>query len=239
MIQVCRMAAFSVKGCEDISWVVEYVKQMAHFGKKGPHCDGWGYVLLNRNKKIEYKSILPAYEDQKSPKLNDEKFKMGIVHARLASNGLDKTRLQLHPFYKDGKYFAHNGTIVTASRQNPFNSDTYDFLEHVSSYASFDELVKSVREYGEVNEFSGMNFLMINELSDELYVGCYYAPSQENEDYFTFYYGCDDERFFVFSERPVNDYSGIPSSQYNSMRNGEIFKVSSGKIVERRNIFDV
>jgi len=236
---MCRMAAFSLKKVEDISWVIEYVKQMARFGKKGPHCDGWGYVLLNTNKKVEYKSISPAYDDNKSPNLNDEKFEMGIVHARLASDGLDKTRLQLHPFYKDGKYFAHNGTIITANRQNPYDSDTYDFFKHVASFENFGHIVKLVREYGEENEFSGMNFLMIDDLTDELYVGCYYTPGQDRKDYFTLFYGCDDERFFVFSERPVNDYSKIPSSEYRLMQNGEIFKVSSGKIVERGNVFDV
>ncbi|HOQ38848.1 MAG TPA: class II glutamine amidotransferase [Fervidobacterium sp.] len=230
---MCRMAAFSMRQHANVSWIIEYVKHMALCGQKGPHSDGWGYVLIGDDRKIECKSLIPAYDDKDMLLTDDQKFNIGIVHARQASKGLPKTKMQLHPFYKDGKYFAHNGTISTANRKNVFSSDTYDFFEHVLPFNDFEELIRLVREYAKSEEFSGINFLLIDEAEDSLYVGCCYG-SKEDEDYFTLYYSCEDDCFSVFSENPLGKALG----NYEPMKNGEVFKVLAGKIVERRNLFD-
>ncbi|MFN6991526.1 MAG: hypothetical protein ACK4MM_02260, partial [Fervidobacterium sp.] len=55
-----------------------------------------------------------------------------------------------------------------------------------------------------------------------------YAPSEKNENYYTLYYHHSNDSFFVFSEKV--------SPESFPMKNGELFKVINGEIVERTNI---
>ncbi|MFN3691376.1 MAG: class II glutamine amidotransferase [Fervidobacterium sp.] len=230
---MCRMAGFSSKSGINLIHIIEPVKHMAKYGLEAPHNDGWGMIGLSETYKLQYQSINPIYEDLLILDLNNiistAAYKLGIVHARLASEGLPKTTLQLHPFYINGKYFAHNGTIKSALKNNVYSSDTFEYFESISSFGSLGELSELIRFYSQKHTFSGMNFLMVDELDRALYVCCLYAPSDKNEKYYTLYYKKSNGTFFVFSEKIIQE--SFP------MKNGELFKVIDGEIVEKTNIF--
>lgn len=223
---MCRMAGFSFDDNQNISEIFEFVKSMALNGMEAPHNDGWGCFCKNDVNHILYKSLRPIYEDSYNiNKITEEKFKLGLIHARLASKGLPKTTLQLHPFYINGRYFAHNGTIKSAKRENIYNSDTYEYFENIVSFRDTIELAQKIRDYAQKNEYSGMNFLMIDEVEKSLYVCCLYNYSERNREYFTLHYYNDENNFIVYSEKF--------SSDYKPMENGELLKVVAGKIVDR------
>lgn len=234
---MCRMAGFSSKNGIKIFQLMELissVKHMAQFGLEAPHKDGWGIAAFSDIDKILYKSVRPIYEDDYifcphitsiPTSISNQNYKIGIIHARLASEGLPKTTLQLHPFYINGKYFSHNGTIKSALRKNIYDSDTFEYFENISSFNSLIELAELVDAYGKKNDYSGMNFLMIDEIKNVLYVCCFYKPSAKNEKYYTLYYHCLNDTFIVYSEKINADL--LP------MSNGEIFKVANGQIVDR------
>ncbi len=223
---MCRMAGFSFDDNKDISEIFEIVKSMALNGMEAPHNDGWGCFCKNDVNHILYKSLRPIYEDSYNiNKITEEKFKLGLIHARLASKGLPKTTLQLHPFYINGRYFAHNGTIKSAKRENIYSSDTYEYFENIALFKDTFDLGQKIKDYAQKNEYSGMNFLMIDEIEKALYVCCLYTDSERNREYFTLHYYNDDADFIVYSEKFSNDYK--------SMENGELIKVVAGKIVDR------
>ncbi|AFG34712.1 putative glutamine amidotransferase [Fervidobacterium pennivorans DSM 9078] len=223
---MCRMAGFSSSDGLRIARIIDFTKHMANYGMESPHNDGWGIIAMNDEEKIIFKSIKPIYKDSKVNLFSDNTiYTLGIVHARLASAGLPKTTLQLHPFYIDGKYFAHNGTIKSAKRENIYSSDTYEYFENIALFKDTFDLGQKIKDYAQKNEYSGMNFLMIDEIEKALYVCCLYTDSERNREYFTLHYYNDDADFIVYSEKFSNDYK--------SMENGELIKVVAGKIVDR------
>lgn len=221
---MCRMAGFSSKNDFGISQILDFTKRMARYGLESPHEDGWGIVALNRKEKIIYKSIVPIYEDPKIDLFGMGLYSLGIVHARLASSGIPKTGLQLHPFHIDGRYFAHNGTVKTARRLNIYDSDTYEYFEFISRFRNVYELAENIGKYAQNNKYSGLNFLMIDEVEMALYICCLYSD-QNLSSYYTLHYHNDEENFVVFSEPLDNSY--VP------MKNGELLKVIDGKIIEQ------
>ncbi|ABS60038.1 MULTISPECIES: class II glutamine amidotransferase [Fervidobacterium] len=225
---MCRMAGFSFDDNQNISEIFEFVKSMALNGMEAPHNDGWGCFCKNDVNHILYKSLRPIYEDSYNiNKITEEKFKLGLIHARLASKGLPKTTLQLHPFYINGRYFAHNGTIKSARRENIYESDTYEYFENIVNFNSIGQLVQNILKYSKINEFSGMNFIMVDEKENALYVCCLYTDTSRNKEYFTlhYYYNKSDKKFIVYSEKF--------SDEFQPMKNGEIIKVIDGIIVEK------
>ncbi|MGC8902105.1 MAG: class II glutamine amidotransferase [Fervidobacterium sp.] len=222
---MCRMAGFSFNTPQNISNIIGFTKIMAQFGIESPHNDGWGCVLSDGSKTLQYKSIKPIYQDDLGLTKIDEEFKIGIIHARLASKGLPKTTLQLHPFHKKGMYFAHNGTIKSAKRENVYQSDTYEYFENISEFKSLYELAKNIESFAKENEFTGMNFIIFDEIEETLYVCCLYKDTPKNREYFTLHYYEEDGNFIVYSEKY--------SPHFKPMENGEIFKIRDGKITEK------
>ncbi|MGQ9856464.1 MAG: class II glutamine amidotransferase [Fervidobacterium sp.] len=224
---MCRMAAFSSNEYIEVGKIINSVSEMAKNGKNAPHDDGYGFVLFTKERKLEYKSVVPIFEDDfwKSV-VEGFKASAGIVHARKASENLDKTKLQLHPFHISGKYLAHNGTVYDANIENDFRSDTYDFFLNIFSFDIFEALIDNVRKYIANHKYSSLNFLLYDEKEDSLYVGCIYSRSP---DYFTLYYDQNEAGFVVYSENVNGDLT--------PMENGEILKVSNGKITQKGRVF--
>jgi len=224
---MCRMAAFSLLNNVCVSEVFDKVSLMAKDGRGAPHNDGYGLIILNDSMKYEYKSIKPIYEDTNFKMLCEKiSGKIGIIHARKASPGIPIGLQQLHPFYIEGKYLAHNGTIRNANRSNLFNSDTYDFFLSIHNFRDFVSLLNNVKAYVEAHDFSGINFLLLDELDNSLYVGCIYMG---DTDYFTLHYKADKTGFFVYSEDLYDSLA--------PMENGQIFKVRNGEIIDEGKVF--
>ncbi|MFN6991911.1 MAG: class II glutamine amidotransferase, partial [Fervidobacterium sp.] len=175
---MCRMAGFSSRSKANLTYVIKVVQHMAEYGLEAPHNDGWGLIALSYSHKLLYQSITPIYKDPSILQLTDaieyNEYKIGIVHARLASEGLPKTTLQLHPFQINNRYFAHNGTIKTSLRKNIYNSDTFEYFEKIASFKSLNELAELVKSYAKKHTFTGMNFLMVDEIDKALYICCLY-----------------------------------------------------------------
>lgn len=223
---MCRMGGFSLRSPKQIGWVIEYVSKMASEGKSAPHGDGFGYVLLSDHSFLYGKFFVPIYES----KINlTETYKLGIVHARKASEGVPLGLRQVHPFCTGEKFFAHNGTVYSAKRQNPYESDTFDYFESIKDFKNFSELLENVRRFIRLNSYSGLNFLLLDGEHGALYVCCLFNK-ERTDDYFVLHYKESEEGFYVFSERY--------DESFRPMVNGELFKVVDGKIVERGNVFD-
>lgn len=209
---MCRMVGFSFETNHEVGHLFRHLQKMAQFGKNSPHNHGWGVYALKDETVIYYRSPRPAYEENLPP-LNA---RVGIIHARKASEHLPVSFLQLHPFIDNkGKAFCHNGTIYDISFVS-IESDSFAYFTKIKDFLSHEELAEKVRDVAKSYKHTGMNFLMVNE--DELIVYCGYS---ENADYYTLWY--DDSSGFVVASEPMNE-------TFKPMENRNMFVVRNGKI---------
>lgn len=223
---MCRMGGFSLSVPMDIHWVLDYVSKMAREGKGAPHGDGFGYVLFSDQSFVYGKFFSPIYE--RKVVLYDA-YKLGIIHARQASKNVPLGIRQVHPFCIGEKFFAHNGTVFSARKENPYKSDTFDYFDSIKDFRNFSELLENVRKFANSNSYSGLNFLLVDGEENALYVCCLFNK-ERIDDYFVLHYKESEEGFYVFSEKY--------DESFGPMTNGELFKVVNGKIVERGSVFD-
>ncbi len=217
---MCRMIGFSFTEDDEVSSLFELLKKFAKSGLHSPHTDGWGCYLKNSDNNIFcYKNINPVYED----KIDNFNSYLGIFHARKASPGLPHGMLQLHPFLADNSVFAHNGTIKDANLDNPFSSDSFDLFNNLRDFADFEDLGKRIISFKNKHLFTSINFLMIKD--DSFYVLNLY---NEEEDYYTLWLK-EDQKGIVVSSETVNEFS-------KPLKNGDLLKIVSGKIVEKINL---
>ncbi len=221
---MCRMAGFSFSKKTDISWIFKYVQRMAKEGMEAPHSHGYGYLLLDEKQTLNlFKDIRPIFDVEP---IRTEGT-LGLIHARLASPGVPVSRNQLHPFYLNGKYFVHNGTIKSAKMDNVYESDSYEYFTKISNFSSFAELVEKLKMFANFEDFTGANFLIVNEIEEALYVGCLFKTKKE---YYTLYYKENEDGLVVFSEKY--------DDSFKSIKNGDVFKVKNGKIEEVSSIYE-
>lgn len=209
---MCRMIGFSFEEERSVNVFFKHLQLMAQSGKGAPHNHGWGIYALKDGAVIYYRSPKPAYEDEIVPFFA----KVGIFHARKASEHLPITFLQLHPFIDNkGKAFCHNGTIYNINYSS-IDSDTYYYFMKVKDFSTYEDLALKIVKVAEEYRHTGMNFLMVN--NDELVVYCGYS---ENREYYTLWY--EDKDGFVVSSEPMNE-------GFKPMDNRTIFVVRKGKI---------
>ncbi|MGJ8454049.1 class II glutamine amidotransferase [Pseudothermotoga sp. U03pept] len=211
---MCRMIGFSFKDERPVDEFFVHLQRMAKNGKHAPHNHGWGIYALNGEDVVYHRSEKAAFDDT----FPSVKLKVGIIHARKASENLPVTILQIHPFIDGcGKAFCHNGTI----KDIPFHfieSDTYSYFSKLRQFSSYEELRERIAHIAKNYSYTSMNFLMINR--DELIVYCGYST---NEDYYTLWYS-NDEGFVVCSEPMNGDYFPMANQTIFVVRYGEIVK---------------
>lgn len=191
---VCRMIGFSFKDEVDIVPFFKHLQLMAQKGKNAPHNHGWGIYAFENDVVIYHRSPRPVYEESLLPL----KARIGILHARKASEHLPVTLLQLHPFIDNkGKAFCHNGTIYDIPNLS-IESDTLAYFTTIKDFSSHEELAHKVADVAMRYRHTGMNFLMIN--GEELIVYCGYSG---NEDYYTLWYRDGDD--FIVSSEPMDE----------------------------------
>ncbi len=206
------MIGFSFEKERSVDVFFEHLQLMAQSGKGAPHNHGWGVYALKDSAVVYYRSPKPVYEEQ----IVTFSAKVGIFHARKASEHLPITFLQLHPFIDNrGKAFCHNGTIYDINYSS-IDSDTYSYFVKVKDFSTYEDLALKVAKVAEEYRHTGMNFLMIND--DELIVYCGYS---DNKDYYTLWY--NDKDGFVVSSEPMNE-------SFKPMDNRTIFVVKKAKI---------
>ncbi|WP_171816320.1 class II glutamine amidotransferase [Thermotoga profunda] len=218
MIAVCRMIGFSFETEQDVGVFFKHLQSMAQNGKSAPHNHGWGVYAIKDNAVIYYRSPRPAYEEE----MTSFPAKIGIFHARKASEHLPITFLQLHPFIDNrGKAFCHNGTIYDIEYSS-IDSDTYSYFLKIKDFSNYEDLTNKIGEIAQNYRHTGMNFLMIN--NDELVVYCGYSG---NKDYYTLWYR--DTNGFVVSSEPMDQ-------RFKPIDNKTLLVVKDGKIEQLRSI---
>lgn len=206
------MIGFSFENERSVDMFFRYLQFMSQNGQNAPHNHGWGLYSIKNGTVIYYRSPKPAYEEE----LPAFSAKVGIFHARKASEHLPVTFLQLHPFIDNkGKAFCHNGTIYGIDLYT-IESDTYSYFMKVKDFYTYEDLAHRVATVAEKYRHTGMNFLMVN--NEELIVYCGYS---ENKEYYTLWY--EDKDGFVVSSQPM-------SQSFKPMDNRTIFVVIDGKI---------
>ncbi|AEX86339.1 putative glutamine amidotransferase [Marinitoga piezophila KA3] len=211
---MCRMIGYSFKKNENINFLFNHLKTMAKDGIKAPHDDGWGIAAFVSDKEVVFhKSMQPVFNEDD---LNIESY-LGMIHARKASDNLEKTFLQLHPYFIKDTFFSHNGTIYLDKIDNVFGTDSFEYFKALYDFNNFNDLKEKIKEFISKNSYSGINFLMIR--NNELYVFCNYTRT---EDYFTLWYTENDTGFIVASEKMDNSF--IP------FENGMLAKIVNGKM---------
>jgi glutamine amidotransferase len=214
------MIGFSFTEDNETLTLFNFLQKFAKNGLHSPHTDGWGcYLKDSENRIFCFKNTTPIYKD----KMENFNSMMGIFHARKASPGLSHGTLQLHPFIADDSIFAHNGTIEDASLNNPFSSDSFELFDYLKDFSDFEDFIKKIISFKNECSFTSINFLMINDNS--FYVLNLY---NEEKDYYTLWIK-KDEKGIVVSSEPI-DSSSKP------LRNGDLLKIVSGKLVEEVNL---
>ena len=140
-----------------------------------------------------------------------------MIHARKASDNLEKTFLQLHPYFINNTFFCHNGTIYMDKINNIFGTDSFEYFKALYGFSDINDLKERIKLFISKNNYSGINFLMIK--NNELYVFCGYTRTK---DYFTLWYTENDIGFIVASEK-IND-------SFMPFENGMLAKIVNGKM---------
>ncbi|AWR98336.2 class II glutamine amidotransferase [Acidianus sulfidivorans JP7] len=195
-----------------------------------PHEDGWGLVLLTRDKLIHYRDINPIYYTDAFPlNLKDEEM-MVIVHARQASDKDLVSSFYSHPYLEtDDKYvyyLAHNGSVdkeEIAKELKIYNAKYLVDSELLLKYIIFNEDYEKIKKYTK----SSLNIILLKIQRDtkeaSLYFMNYYNSEyiklkNMNEKYYPMYYSDIDGKA-VFSST-VGFYCG------------ENREVEKGKLIE-------
>lgn len=209
------MIGFSFKDERGIDAFFKHLQFMAQKGKNAPHNHGWGIYALRDGVVIYHRSPRPVYEESLMPL----KVKIGILHARKASEHLPVTFLQLHPFIDNrGKAFCHNGTIYDIPNVS-IESDTLAYFMAIKDFSSHEELARKIADVAARYRHTGMNFLMVND--DELIVYCGYSG---NEDYYTLWYR--DEDGFIASSEPMDEsFKPIDNRTLIAVKDGRMQKI--------------
>lgn len=209
------MIGFSFETARDVNPFFRHLQWMAQRGKNAPHNHGWGIYALEGDALIYHRSPKPVYEES----LPFIKAKIGIIHARKASEHLPVTFLQLHPFIDNkGKAFCHNGTIYDIPTLT-IESDTFAYFMKIKDFSTHEDLARKITEVARSFKHTGMNFFMVN--NDELIVYCGYS---DNKDYYTLWY-YDVDGFIVSSESMHEGFKPIDNRTLIVVKDGKIRKV--------------
>ncbi|WP_234970289.1 class II glutamine amidotransferase [Marinitoga hydrogenitolerans] len=209
------MVGFSFNEIRESSFLFEHLKQMSKSGIESPHSHGWGMAIKYNDKEIIFhKSINPIYNEKR---INIEGY-IGIMHSRKASPKLEKTFLQLHPYFIKDTFFCHNGTIYMDQINNVFGTDSFEYFKYINDFSNEDELKRKIKLFSEKNKYTGINFLMIK--NDKLYAFCKYKKEKE---YYTMWYS-EKNGVIISSEKLDDSFQPFENGMFLIAFNGEIIK---------------
>lgn len=114
---MCRMVAYFGTSRERLRQLFDCLKEAAKrdvYYKNVSHADGWGVLLLTRDRLIHYRDANPIYF-QDLPFFVQDEAMMVIIHARQASEKSLISSIFSHPYVETNDrhiyYLAHNGTV--------------------------------------------------------------------------------------------------------------------------------
>ena len=215
---MCRMAAFSFKKDIDTYFIFKDLQKMAQYGMNAPHKDGWGVHLICTNSDVfHYKSIRSIYNDE----LPHFQACSGIMHARLASEGLDATPLQLHPFLdNDGDAFCHNGTVYGTPKTAPFKSDSLDLFNSIRKFSTTEQLIENINSFTEKYNYTSLNFFLVKK--NIIYIlNRYKEQDPRKQLYYKLWIKKNNEGVIIRSE-------SLSDGDYTSLENGDLLEIKNG-----------
>ncbi len=206
---MCRMIGFSAQSDIPIQPFLERLLEMAKYGKRAPHPDGWGYFALSSSGLVSYvKTSRPIFESEISSVF---KAKLLIAHARKASKSTLKGNDQAHPLMlmknEDVYVLAHNGFIEAPSGE--LGMDSEYILRIFSKHGPIEGANRLLSE-----SYKSLNFLLFH--NDTLYA---FRACRENCDYYTLFLKEENGVAIISSE-----------SDGRLLKNGELVELRNGRV---------
>ncbi|BCU67776.1 class II glutamine amidotransferase [Sulfolobales archaeon HS-7] len=196
---MCRMFAYYGQSAERLLSLFGSLQRSAErdFRCNHPHDDGWGIVLLTKDKLMHYRSLRPIYDEEFPFNLRDEEM-MTIVHARKASPNSPRGVQFSHPFVltnHNGTYFmAHNGSVDKQSLSNERDLesvvDSELLLEYIAGGNSVEKLVKDFQGKGNQGK-NVINLLLLEIRRDGQATLSYYSYFEKNKECYEMFYAGD------------------------------------------------
>ncbi|AOL17179.1 hypothetical protein BFU36_11210 [Sulfolobus sp. A20] len=181
------------------------------------HGDGWGFVLLTKDKIFHYRSLNPIFEeisDVESDfpiKISDEEM-MIIAHARQASDKSLVSSYYSHPYLESNSssifFLAHNGSVNKEGIANELGISAENMVdsELILKYIE----MKGVDSINDLKKFtkSSLNLLLLEIRRKERQAILYYLNYYDkgyvekrgiNKEYYKLYVNEDDDGISVYS----------------------------------------
>ena len=201
------------------------------------HKDGWGIATCNEN---EHPALLvepTTASMSKSFEVATHRLQStgALLHLRLATEGLNVTEGNTHPFTFSDYSFIHNGALKPPEPIIPFidrkflvlrrgttDSESYFYLivTEVEQYGIESGIKSAIKIIQKQTDYSSINamfltpdeFYIINEHHDEQ------IPSSEAADYYDLFYRADSSEILVAS-------SGWDQAGWTALPNHKLMKV--------------
>ncbi len=235
---MCRMlGVVSSKAFPIRRWLVEAspgLLGLSLWGKNAPHRDGLGYAFRDARGQWKLFRFGPKTLVQKEipGPINSEALIL-LAHARKSSREYQEFRgaLYAHPFFYDGVFLCHNGTVRDAHRLGDWlGTDTRKILLWLAKRwwprtvarlkGCLAELLQLLQDY------TGLNLLISD--GENLYALCAY---RENPDYFTLWV-CEGEGFVAVASEPADE-----AMAWYPLKNRELLTIFPCGSYERTTIF--
>ncbi len=212
VIKMCRMV--SVISIESVN-IEPYFNALIEQAKNGsfsPHGDGWGMALYTQDEFVLKKSSKAIWQF----KINSEKAKIAIIHARKTTSSEIKTSFT-HPFVSlsSGKdwSFAHNGSIKNFPKSSIIDTQFYfeRFLSHLSDNVdTVDAMKKAVEDIEKKYEYTSLNVFISN--GEDLYA--FRKVSKSDDDYHSIFYKVENDRAVFSTEKFGGNWKALNNDEY-------------------------
>ena len=204
-------------------------------GKNAPHRDGLGYAFRDPKGRWHLFRFGPkALLEAEIPGPVDREATVLLAHARKSSPEFASFRggLYAHPFFYDGIFLCHNGTVRDIERLGlSHGTDSQRLLFWLSKQwkpRTPERLEDCFRELlGTISDFSALNLLLSD--GENLYALCAFRA---NPEYFTLWFQKGVDFVAVASEPADGEGGWIP------MENGELLVIHPDLSITRLRVLD-
>jgi predicted glutamine amidotransferase len=234
---MCRLLGFVSSQPQSFGAAVgENLKEFIHLSTV--HSDGWGIATLDHNSSDAHLTRAPEpaeASDLFTKTLAATESDGAMLHLRWATEGMQVSQDNTHPFVHDGFTFIHNGSINPAEAldayiapkfKNAIKGQTdseryfYFLLTEIESLGLIEGIRSSVRKIKSGLDFSSINAMLMN---DQYFITiCEHDPARNPawavDDYYDLFYKLEHGQVVVAS-------SGWDQSGWSKLPNHHILVV--------------
>ena len=162
--------------------------------------DGWGMVTGRWGRLEWYRSVTACWQDPRFVDLHRANADFMLLHARRASPGMAVKYEFTHPFYRDGWYFCHNGTVYDfpAGEMSDAQQLFALLLENLGRGADVAEAARAAA--GALDDYSALNFILFKGTHIHV-LNMRGKRGEQTPDYFTIKYLQAHDYTVISSER--------------------------------------